>query len=101
VAEELLGAESHTLGPHGASVTQSQLRRFRPLVTPQQVRTMQDHQIVAFLPAGPPAALARMDWREHPQLVQRPQLPPPALHALEASLPSPAPRFSTDYIEPD
>jgi type IV secretion system protein VirD4 len=101
VAEELLGTESHTRGPHGASITQSQVRRFRPLLTPQQVRTMEDHQIVAFLPACPPAALARMDWRQHAQLVQRSQLPPPELHALEVIAPSPVPRLSTDYIEPD
>jgi type IV secretion system protein VirD4 len=63
-AEELLGTESHTRGPHGASVTQSQLRRFRPLLTPQQVRRMPDHAVVAFLPACPPTALARMDWRD-------------------------------------
>ena len=32
-AEEILGTESITRGPHGASATQGQLRRFRPLLT--------------------------------------------------------------------
>jgi type IV secretory pathway TraG/TraD family ATPase VirD4 len=100
-AEEILGTESRTRGPHGASVTHSQLRRFRPLLTPQQVRTMQDHQIVAFLPACPPAALARMDWRQHPQLVQRSQLPPPEFAPLNVTPPSRAPRPSAEYLEPD
>jgi type IV secretion system protein VirD4 len=100
-AEELFGAESHTSGPHGASVTQSQHRRFRPLLTPQQVRRMPDHAAVAFLPACPPTALARMDWRDHLQLVRRSQIVPPELHELKAPLPSPALRPATEYVDPD
>jgi type IV secretion system protein VirD4 len=34
MAEEILGTKSHTQAPHGASVTQGQLRRFRPLLPP-------------------------------------------------------------------
>jgi type IV secretion system protein VirD4 len=101
MAEEILGAESHTRGPHGASVTQSQLRRFRPLLTPQQIRRMPDHVVIAFLPACPPTALARMDWRDHLQLVQRSQILPPELHELKVPAPSPALRPATEYVDPD
>ena len=106
LAEEILRTESSTRGSHGRSVTHSQLRRFRPLLTPQQVRTLQDHQVIAFLPVCPPAALARMDWRGHPHLVQRARLSPrtPAPLPVEAFLPStsteprPAP---AGYVDPD
>ncbi len=100
-AEEILGTESSTRGPHGASVTQGQLRRFRPLLTPQQVRTMKDHQVIVFLPACPPAALGRMDWRQHLALVQRSTLRPTELTPLAASALPPAQRAAIGYVEPD
>lgn len=42
---------------------------FRARPTPEILT--QDPQIVAFLPACPPASLARVNWRPHPDLVQR------------------------------
>jgi type IV secretory pathway TraG/TraD family ATPase VirD4 len=86
-AEEMLGTDSHTQGPHGASVTHSQLRRFRPLLTPQEFRRMPDHVVVAFLPACRPTALARMDWREHPTLRQRSEMRPPEQTTLDVVVP--------------
>ena len=62
---------------------------------------MPDHEVVAFLPACPPARLARMDWRPHPQLVRRSQLPPPEFAPLTVTPLSPAPRPSSEYVEPD
>jgi len=100
-AEEILPTTSQTQSPTGASVTRGQLRRFRPLLTPQQVRRMRDDQVVAFLPTCPPAPLFRMDWRQHPDLVQRTQLPPPELTPLPVVPPSPPPRVAKEYIEPE
>jgi len=99
--EELLRTDSRTRGPHGDTVTQGQFRRFRPLLTPQQVRRMPDHGIIAFLPACPPAALERMDWRVHPELVRRTQLPAPRLTRREVAPPSPPPPVVPGYIEPE
>jgi hypothetical protein len=100
-AEEVLGTEARTSGPHGASVTHGQLRRFRPLLTPQQVRTMRDRQILTFLPACPPAALARMDWRQHLALARRSVLRPPDAKPVEVLTASPPPLSAAGYVEPD
>ncbi len=101
MAEELVPTESRSTGPAGQSVTRGQLRRFRPLFTPQEVRRMQDHHIVTFLPACPPALLTRMDWRSYPALVQRSEIRPPEITPLEIVPPSPPPRIATEYVEPE
>jgi len=98
-AEERLATVSETHTRHGTNVTRGELRRFRPLLTPQRFRTLQDHHIVAFLPACRPADLERMDWRHHPDLVRRARIRAPRLTAIDSSLPAPLPRITEGYIE--
>jgi type IV secretion system protein VirD4 len=107
LAEEVVATVSASSGPHGESVTRGQLRRFRPLRTPQQVRRIPDHAVVSFLPACPPVTLRRMDWRDHPDLAVRTKIPaPPLMPLLTDPAPAPgptslSPRPPADYIDPD
>lgn len=90
-------------GSHLLLRTQALPGALRPLLTPQQIRTLKDHQVIAFLPACPPAALGRMDWRDHVHLTRRAHLPPPALAPFHADVPLVSARaasFAT-YVEPD
>jgi len=100
-AEEIVPTVSETKGFHGVSTTHGQHRRFRPLVSPQQLRILQDNQVAAFLPASPPAALARMDWRQHSALTERSMLHPPEVKPVAVPVPSPIRRIPAGYVEPD
>lgn len=99
-AEEILPTTSTNYGPHGASKTHGQLRRFRPLASAQRIRTMQDQTVLAFLPTCPPAVLTRMDWRDHPELRRRTEQAAPVFKPIK-----PAPPLThveaTGYVEPD
>ena len=77
-----------------------------PLITPQDIMQLKDEEIICFHRRLPPFKISRMDWRHHPTLAQRRNIPAPQLPPLPqiADLPteiSQTFRFPHGYIDPD
>ncbi len=51
-------------------------------MTAQEIKQLQDEDILGFHRLLPPFRAKRMDWRTYPTLVQRHGIPPPVLAAL-------------------
>jgi hypothetical protein len=67
---------------------------------------LKDEEIICFHRRLPPFQITRMDWRKHPALTQRRQIPPPQLSPLPQIAPLPLEiaqtfRFPGGYIDPD
>jgi type IV secretion system protein VirD4 len=77
-----------------------------PLLTAQDIMQLADEDIIGFHRRLPPFQIRRMDWRQHPLLTQRQNLPVPKLRLLPriADLPTAIAqtyRFPQGYIDPD
>src|SRR5260370_33969556 len=77
-----------------------------PLLTDQDIMQLKDEEIICFHRRLPPFKISRMDWRQHPILQQRHDIPVPELPTLPqiADLPteiSQTFRFPHGYIDPD
>jgi type IV secretion system protein VirD4 len=76
-----------------------------PLMPAGDILQMTDTEVVGFHRNLPPMRLTRMDWRQHSQLVQRRDIPPPRLTALppltELQLRNTDPLIDDDLVDPD
>jgi type IV secretion system protein VirD4 len=77
-----------------------------PLLTAQEIMQLKDEDIICFHRRLPPFKITRMDWRQHPTLKQRRNIPAPQLSPLPqiADLPGEIAqtfRFPHGYIDPD
>src|SRR6266702_4360803 len=74
-------AHSQTL-KEGAETAQGLTDQGIPLLTAQEILQMKDEHIIGFHRRLPPFRMRRVDWRHHPEFIQRRQIPPPTLSAL-------------------
>ena len=74
-------AHSQTL-KEGAETAQGLSEQGIPLLTAQEILQMKDEHIIGFHRRLPPFRMRRVDWRHHPEFIQRRQIPPPTLSAL-------------------
>jgi type IV secretion system protein VirD4 len=77
-----------------------------PLLTAQESMQLKDEEMICFHRRLPPFKISRMDWRHHPALAERRNIPAPQLPPLPqiADVPteiSQTFRFSHGYIDPD
>jgi len=79
-----------------------------PLLTAQEIMQLRDEDIICFHRRLPPFKISRMDWRTHPTLTQRRNLPAPQLSSLPTVADRPMERiqretfrFPNGYIDPD
>ncbi len=78
-----------------------------PLMTAQHIMQMKDQEILAFHRRLPPLKVRRVDWRHHPTLLKRRQVPAPLLSALPALAETPIDSSRDEmlntngYIDPD
>jgi type IV secretion system protein VirD4 len=77
-----------------------------PLVTAQDILQLKDEEIIGFHRHLPPFRMNRVDWRHHPTLTQRRNMPSPQLFALPQIADPPREiartfRFPHGYIDPD
>ncbi len=108
--QERLGKQSayahSTTEREGAQTSEGQTEQAIPLLTAQDIMQLKDEEIICFHRRLPPFKITRMDWRQHPTLKQRRQIPPPQLARLPqiADLPveiAQTLRFPHGYIDPD
>jgi len=110
--EERLGMKSayaHSSTLHEGEETSAGLsERPIPLLTTQEILQLEDIETLSFHRRLPPMRITRMDWREHPALIQRRSIQPPQLHALPqiADLPmgqalTQTFRVPQEYVDPD
>ncbi len=66
----------------GDETSQGRSEQGIPLMTAQEIKQMKDEQIIGFHRRLPPFKMKRVDWRHHPEFIQRRQIPPPKLSAL-------------------
>ena len=78
----------------GEETGESRAERPIPLLSAQQILQLPDEEIIGFHRRLPPLRLTRMDWRQHPELVQRHELTPPDLQVL-----APVPEASFTRLE--
>ena len=75
----------------GEEVGEGRAERPIALLSAQDILQLPETDVLAFHTGMPPLRLTRMDWRQHPELVQRHDLAPPDLPVLppvpETSLP--------------
>jgi type IV secretion system protein VirD4 len=100
-------AHSQTL-KEGTETSQGLSEQSIPLITAQEIRHMQDDDIIGFHRRLYPFQIKRMDWRQHLSLRQRQGLKPPRLASLPpvSDIPDYAEAQQTDhqptpYINPD
>ena len=74
-------AHSQTL-KEGEEQSQGLSEQGIPLITPQEVMQMTPHDIIVFHSNLPPFKARRVDWRHHPTLKQRRNIPAPQLPTL-------------------
>jgi type IV secretion system protein VirD4 len=79
-----------------------------PLLTAQDILQHGDEEIIGFHRHLPPMRLTRMDWRRHPTLSKRRNIPPPVLHALPQIADIPTGKgmeetksYPHEYVDPD
>src|SRR6266581_3977161 len=106
--EQRLGNQSayaHSVTSHeGIETSQGLTERPVPLLAAQSIKQMKDEQIIGFHRRLPPFRMKRVDWRQHPEFIQKRQLPAPKLSALPplAHITLQNHRIVADsYIDPD
>src|SRR5207248_8572820 len=87
----------------GTEPSEGQTEQAIPLLTAQDIMQLRDEEIICFHRRLPPFKLTRMDWRQHPELKHRRNIPAPPLPPLPqiANLPmeiSQTFRFPHGYI---
>jgi type IV secretion system protein VirD4 len=90
----------------GEETSEGLSERAIPLLTAQEIMQQKDEDIICFHRRLPPCKLKRMDFRQHPILKQKYNLPVPQLPTLPqiADLPTEIAqtfRFPNGYIDPD
>jgi type IV secretory pathway TraG/TraD family ATPase VirD4 len=90
----------------GAETSEGLSEQAIPLMTAQDIMQLRDEEMICFHRRLPPFTISRMDWRQHPTLAQRRQIPAPQLQPLPhiADLPKEIAqtfRFPHGYIDPD
>src|SRR5437763_10550400 len=90
----------------GTEPSEGQTEQAIPLLTAQEIMQLRDEEIICFHRRLPPFKISRMDWRHHPTLTQRRNIPAPQLFPLPqlADLPTEIGqtfRFPHGYIDPD
>jgi type IV secretion system protein VirD4 len=100
-------AHSHTVR-EGEETAQGLSEQGVPLLTSQDIKQMQDEEIIGFHRRLPPFQLKRVDWRANPLLTKRRSIPPPRLarlpelaDILREHEEREAVHFSDGYIDPD
>ncbi len=96
-------ARSQTL-KDGDETSQGRSEQGIPVLTAQEIKQMKDEQIIGFHRRLPPFRMRRVDWRQHPGLRQKRQLPAPRLPALPAIELHPNTyhhSLADSYIDPD
>jgi type IV secretion system protein VirD4 len=100
-------AHSETLR-EGTATTEGRSEQGIPLLTAQEIKQMEDEDIIVFHRLLPPFTAKRMDWRQYPTLVQRQAIPAPQLlllPILDEKLPVLAlgqtAQFPNGFINPD
>jgi type IV secretion system protein VirD4 len=106
--QERLGRQSayahSTTEREGAQTSQGQTEQPVPLLTAQEIMQLKDEEIICFHRRKPPFKLSRMDWRTHPLLQKRRNIPSPELPTLPqiADIPMRSRGQATyDLIDPD
>jgi type IV secretion system protein VirD4 len=74
-------AHSQTIR-EGEETSEGRMEQGIPLLTAQEIKQMQDEDIIGFHRQLPPFLATRMDWRRFPILKERQALPPPELFPL-------------------
>jgi type IV secretion system protein VirD4 len=90
-------ARSQTI-KEGDETSQGRSEQGIPLMTAQVIKQMKDEWIIGFHRRLPPFKMRRVDWRHHPEFIQKRQLPPPMLSALP---PLPDMTFNTQQFYDD
>ncbi|MFL5697233.1 MAG: type IV secretory system conjugative DNA transfer family protein [Ktedonobacteraceae bacterium] len=90
----------------GTEPSEGQTEQPIPLLTAQEIMQLKDEEMICFHRRLPPFKISRMDWRQHPTLTQRRNIPAPQLFPLTqiADLPteiSQTFRLPHGYIDPD
>jgi type IV secretion system protein VirD4 len=110
--EEWLGHKSEyaysTTSKEGEEVQEGLSERPIPLLTAQEITQLSDEEIICFHRRLHPFKITRMDWRRHPTLTQRRNIPAPELSPLPQIVgipPNPGGNQTTqhpaEYINPD
>jgi type IV secretion system protein VirD4 len=109
--QERLGKQSayahSTTEREGTETSTGMSEQSIPLLTAQDIMQLKDEEIICFHRRLPPFQITRMDWRNHPTLTQRRQIPAPELSPLPQIAPLPQEiehtfRFPQHgYIDPD
>jgi type IV secretory pathway TraG/TraD family ATPase VirD4 len=66
----------------GTETSEGRSEQGIPLLTAQDIKQLQDEDIIGFHRLLPPFRAKRMDWRHYPILTQRQAIPPPELSPL-------------------
>lgn len=110
--EQRLGRQSayahSTTEREGTEVQEGLSEQPIPLLTAQDILQHGDEEIIGFHRNLPPMRLTRMDWRRHPTLSKRQNIPAPELHTLPQIKDIPTSQgmeetisYSHEYVDPD
>ena len=110
--EERLGTRSayaqSSTSKEGEETSAGLSERPIPLLTAQDILQLEDSEIIGFHRRLPPMRITRVDWRNHPTLIQRRSIPPPQLDALPQIADIPIGEALTqtfddpqEYVDPD
>ena len=102
--EERCGRQSayahHTTEQQGGHTSEGRSEQGIPLLSAYNFQRYQDHEVIGFHRAFPPFKLHRLDWRQHPMLQKRRNVPAPALPTL-APLPVLQAVHCPVFVDPD
>ncbi len=106
--EDRLGSKSayaHSItSREGEETSQGQTERPIPLLAAQEILQLKDTDVLGFHRNLPPFRLDRCDWRSHPVLVQRRNIPAPKLQILPSLADMPIRHMEVrthEFIDPD
>jgi type IV secretion system protein VirD4 len=106
--QDRLGRQSayahSTTEREGVAVQEGLSEQSIPLLTSQDIMQLEDEEIICFHRRLPPFQIKRMDWRNHPILKQRRNIPVPQLPMLPpvADIPAPSDASQTErFADPD
>lgn len=107
--EERLGMRSayarSTTIREGKDSSEGLAERPIPLLASQDISQMKDKEVIGFHRHLRPFMLNRIDWRKHPVLYQRRQIPPPQLQTLpqlaDILVETATPAITSGYVDPD
>jgi type IV secretory pathway TraG/TraD family ATPase VirD4 len=86
---------AHSETDHEGTISKGSAEQRVALMTAQEIKQLEDDEIIGWHRNLPPFRAKRMNWRRFPLLRQRQAIPPPPLSALpplEENLPEPATR---------